>query len=302
MELGDLQAYVAVVEHNGFRRAADALFVSQPSLTRRVARLEQELRVTLLERGPRGVQMTSHGETLLSGARRVLATIEEARATASGTWSQNIVLACTATAVGSFLTDFLASWVPANPAVRLRVVEDGPLHTRRRLADHECDAAIVAAPLDHDFDSLPITTAQVEVLIPAGHRLAAGSGPVSVEELDKEPVLVNGEQYLSGQLLRSASRMAGVQPEVMFECSVGQTLAALVQAGLGVAVLSSAVDRRGYDLLTRPLCGADGRPLTFDLHVAWSRSRVLNPALHDFVRDFSDFTRPLRQDGRPPVS
>ena len=285
MELSDLEAYVAVVEHDGFRRAADALFVSQPSLTRRVARLEQELKITLLERGPRGIHMTTRGKALLSGARRILATVEETRATASGSWSDNLVIACTATSAGSCLTEFLASWIPENPGTRIRMVEDGPLHTRQRLIDHGCDAAIVATPLDRDFDSLPVRRAQVQVLLPPGHRLAAGDGPVGLEELDREPILVTGEQYLSSQLLRSACRVAGIQPQIVFECSVGQTLAALVQAGLGIAVVSNAVERQDNNLVVRSLSGTDGRPISFDLHIAWARNRVLNPALHKFASE-----------------
>lgn len=294
MELTDLQAYLAVVEHNGFRRAAEALFVSQPSLTRRVARLEQELNVTLLDRGPRGVQMTSHGKALLSGARQVMATVNEMQATARGSWAENLVIACTATSAGSCLTDFLASWIPRNPTIRIRMIESGPMHTRQRLLDRGCDAAIVATPLERDFDSLPIMRAHLQVLVPPGHLLAGDNGPVSLDELDREPILIAGEQYLSSQLLRSACRVSGISPHVVFECSVGHTLATLVRAGVGVAVVSSALERRDHDLVVRPLSGPDGRPMFFDLHIAWPRNRVLNPVLQQFAGDLSTFTRPLR--------
>ncbi|MCU1431475.1 MAG: LysR family transcriptional regulator [Actinotalea sp.] len=293
MDLQDLEAFLAVVDHHGFRRAADALFVSQPSLTRRVARLEQDLKVQLLDRGPRGIELTRHGEALVSGARRLLASADETRSTVSGDWSDSIVLASTTTSVGRYLTDFLASWIPNHASTRVSMVEGGPRRTRRRLADHECDAAIVATPLDREFDSLPVARAQVQALIRTDHRLA-GQGLLSVAELDREPVVGNGDEYLSGQLLRSACRVAGVQPQIVFQCSVGQTLAALAQAGLGVAVLSSAVQRHDEGLVVRPLCGADGHPLEFDLHVAWVRGRVLNPVLHQFVQDLSTFTAPMR--------
>lgn len=293
MELGDLEAYLAVVEHDGFRRAAAALFVSQPSLTRRVARLEQELKVRLLERGPRGIHMTVHGKALMSGARRVLATVEEARAITSGSWSDSLVLACTATSVETCLTNFLSEWIPKNPDTLIQIVEDGPLFTRQRLVDHGCDAAIVATPLEREFESLPVMRAQVHVLMPADHRFAADSGPFDLLKLDREPILITGEQYLSSQLLRSACRVAGIQPRIMFECSVGDTLAALVRAGVGIAVVSSAVERRDDGLVARPLASQDGSPMSFDLHIAWVRDRELNPRLHAFAKDLSAFTRPL---------
>jgi DNA-binding transcriptional LysR family regulator len=295
VELEDLKAYLAVVEHNGFRRAAERLFVSQPSLTRRIARLEQELGVLLLERSRHGVRTTVQGDALLSAARRVLATVEEARVATSGRWSQTIVLGCTTTAAGSYLTDFLAAWIPKHPSTRVKMVEDTPTRTRQRLMEHECDAAIASPPVPRDVDSLPITRVEVQALIPPGHRLDC-PGPLSVEELDAESVLVTGEQFRSTKLLRSACQMAGVQPEIIFECSVGQIVAALVEAGVGIGVLSDAVDRRRVDdLNARRLCDADGRPLAFDLHINWVRNRMLHPMVHRFARDFSEFTRPLRE-------
>ena len=69
----DLRYFVAVVEEGGFSRAAERLFVSQPVLSRQVAKLERDLRVRLLEREPRHVRPTPAGEVLLEHARRMLA-------------------------------------------------------------------------------------------------------------------------------------------------------------------------------------------------------------------------------------
>ncbi|MCW2700828.1 MAG: LysR family transcriptional regulator [Blastococcus sp.] len=295
MDLDDLAAFLAVVEHRGFRRAAEATFISQPSLTRRITRLEQELKVTLLERGPRGIKLTSRGQALAGGAKRILAAVEETRATTSGSWTRDILIGCTPTSAGRYLSDFLVSWIPTHPHTRVQMVEDGPLHTRQRLIAHEVDAAIVAPPLEPEFDSLPITRAQLAALIPPGHRLGTETGPLSIEELHDEPVLLTGEQYLTSQLLTSSCRVAGVKPEVVFQCSVGNTLVSLTRAGLGISVLSSAVDHSSEGLLARPLCSADGRRLEFDLHIAWSRHRVSHPVLEEFAQGLSEFTRPLRQ-------
>lgn len=112
LDLRDLEAFVAVVEHGGFRAAADALFVSQPSLTRRVKRLEQDLGIDLLERGPWGLRLTGHGETLLTGARRVMTTMDEVRSSTIGAWGQSITLGAAATAAGSYLAAFISHWIP----------------------------------------------------------------------------------------------------------------------------------------------------------------------------------------------
>ncbi|TQM11607.1 LysR family transcriptional regulator [Pseudonocardia kunmingensis] len=293
MDLVDLQAFLAVVEHNGFRRAAEALFVSQPVVTRRIGRLEQELGVALLERGAWGVRLTGHGEALVDGARRVLDMADEVRAATVGASPASIRLGCSATAAGSYLAAFLSDWIPRHPSTRVTMIEDGAHRMRRRLEAAECDAAIIAAPVPPTFESLPITTVTVQAVLPARHRLAAGSGPLDVAELDRELVLVNGRSFLSTELFLSACRVQAVEPDVVYECSVGQTLAALAEAGLGVAIISDTVDRRGFDLTTRPICDAEGHPLQFDLHVAWARNRS-SEVVAAFARELSDFTRPMR--------
>lgn len=294
MELRDLDAFVAVVEHGGFRAAADVLYLSQPSLTRRLQRLEQDLGVELLERGPWGVRMTGHGEALLIGARRIRTTVAEVKASAVGAWGQTFTLGAAGTAAGSYLAAFLSRWIPEHPDARLSMIEDGATRLRRRLADRECDVALLAAPVPAEFDSLPITRVGVQAVLPRDHPLSSETTRLPIAELHRQPILVNGASFLSTELLHSSCRIAGVQPDVLYESSVGQTLAALAEAGLGIAVMSDNVDLRGFDLPRRPLQDAQGHPLEFDLHVAWSRERVLPPIVYEFVRDLSSFTEPLR--------
>lgn len=302
MELHDIEAFVAVTKHGGFRPAAEALYVSQPSLTRRIKRLEGELEVELLERGPWGVRLTGHGEALLEGARRILSTVDEVRAATVGAWGETITIGAAATAAGSYLSGFLSAWIPRHPKARLTMIEDGALRLRRRLIDRECDAAILAAPISAEFDSLPITRVAVRAVFPRSHPLAQGKAPLSVSELDRQPILVNGSPFLSCELTLSACRVIGVQPEVVYECSVGQSLAALAEAGLGIAILSDNVDLRGFDLPSRPVCDGDMHPLQFDLHIAWLRDRSLPPILYRFAEDLSEFTRGLRMKPLSPLS
>lgn len=291
MELDDFTAFLAVAEHGGFRRAADALYISQPSLSRKVARLEQEIGAKLLDRGARGAQMTPQGEILASGARRLISTLDELRAATSGTWSDTIVIACTAIATGRYLSDFLAEWIPRHPGTRVKIIEDVPAVVRRRLAEDTCDIALIAPPVERRFESLPVARAQVNVLPPPGHRLADGTGPVPITELRDEPLLINGDQYLSGRILAAAGALAGVPLNVIFECTDGATLAALVNAGIGVAVISDALYEPRFALPARPLTDSAGFRIGFELQIVWSRERRLNPLAIDFAEGLSRFAQ-----------
>ncbi len=222
MDVTDLRTFLDVVEHNGFRRAAQATFVSQPVVTRRVERLEQSLGVTLLERGPWGLRLTGHGRTLVTSGQRVLRAVDEARAATVGATGSTIRLGCSATAAGSYLARFLSDWIPHHPTTRVTMIEDGASRMRRRLEDDECDAAIVAAPGPERFASLPITTVVVQAVLPAQHPLAREEGPLDVAHLHGEPLLLSGRSYLSSELPLSACRLQAVEPDVVYECTVGR--------------------------------------------------------------------------------
>ncbi|MFI2666887.1 LysR family transcriptional regulator [Micromonospora carbonacea] len=293
IRLEDLRVFLAVAQSGSFRSAANQMFTSQPTMSRSIARLEGQLGVPLLERGPRGVQLTTHGEVLLSAARRVLTAMADLRRVVSTPGSRTLRLGATATSARTILAPFLSRWIPDNPDIHVTAIEDSERRLHSRLENGDCDVAIVSSPVSPSLDSLHITTVQVIALFPPEHRLAGVDGPVSVLDLADERLLVNGESFPSTGLLMRALDAAGIHGNVVYECSAGQTLAAIAEAGLGVAVFGDTADLRGFALRRHQLLDASGRPLSFDLYAAWIRDGVPS--------DIRNFAVELATSFRPPT-
>jgi LysR family hydrogen peroxide-inducible transcriptional activator len=283
MDLRNLECFIEVVKLGGFNSAANSLNIPQPSVTRRIKQLEAELDEKLLERGPWGMRPTEKGRAFYAAAQRVVAAMREAREATQDAWAETIRLGAAATAAGSFLAKVLSDWIREHPKAHLIMIEGGASGMRRQLENRVCDLGIIAAPVPEHFEHRFVTRVTVQALLPPNHPLAVGDGPLPITMLDGERVLLNGNNFLSTELVRFACNLEGVNLETVYECSVGQTLAALAESGLGIALMGDSVDLRGFNLPRRPLSTGNAELLTFDLHIAWLQSRQLSKAMHNLI-------------------
>ncbi|MGV8875996.1 MAG: LysR family transcriptional regulator [Rhodoglobus sp.] len=290
VSLDDLRVFLAVATSGSFRSAASQLFISQPTLSRAVARLEAQLGIRILSRGPRGVILTEAGETLVDGARNVLDAAAALKRDVAKPRTESLQLGATATSTRSILAPYLAQWIPNNPTVHLSALEDSDMHLQARLENGDCDLAIISADHSPRIESLKLYTVSVTALVPFGHRLAGSQEPLSIIELSKEPLLLNGDGYPSTNLVLRALEQAGLSAEVVFQCSAGQTLAAMAEAGLGVAVFGDTTSMRGFSMTARPVVDGAGAPLQFTLYIAWNRSSA-SALIKEFAVGFATFSR-----------
>jgi DNA-binding transcriptional LysR family regulator len=287
MDIKDLRLFLHIVKRGSYRAAAEASGVAQPFITRRIHQLERTLGRTLFHRGPGGTTLTRDGEALIVDARRMVDLADHLVLPHSDGHRANLRLGAAATAAGSILATFLTTWIPANPNVELTMLEDGALKLKERLMRHECDLALVAPPIPDSMDHRRVTEVTVQALIPRDHRLAETSAPLTMAELQGERVMVSGASFISTTLIHAAAKLSAVELNVVYESSVGQTLAALAEGGLGIALIGDSVDLRGFDLPRRPVVDHGGRFITFELHVAWMRDRPLPKVANKFARDLA---------------
>lgn len=277
--LDDLRVFLAVARSGSFRSAARQLFTSQPTLSRAVSRLEQDLGVRLIERGPRGIELTPSGDLLVAEARNLLDLMASLRSRLRSPRAQTLRIGATATNARQFLTPYLAQWIPQHPEITTTAIAGTDDSLRARLEHGDCDAVIISDRPHGEFRQMHLATVPVLAVIPIGHPLAS-SGPLPVPLLADQPLLVNGPGFPSFTLLSRAMDVAGLRPQVTYECPVGQTLAAAAEAGMGVAVFGATTPRDSLRVVTRPVTDAVGTPLEFSLYVTWPENA---PA---FTREF----------------
>ncbi|MBV9120800.1 MAG: LysR family transcriptional regulator [Chloroflexi bacterium] len=250
MQLDQLRYFLAVARHLSFTRAAEALPLSQPSLTTQIRKLERELGVELFIRTTRRVRLTPAGEDFVAAAQQILNLVEAAEVEMhefTGLKRGRVLLGTIPT-VGAFsLPPLLAGFQRQFPGVTLGIQEEGSDVLLQLLLDEVIDLAIITAAEAHPTGALErrcLVVDEMVVLLPAGHRLAPRES-VDLSELVDEEFVLFKPGYGLRRVVLDACAEAGFQPRIAFETSQRETIYGMVEEGLGVTLLPSSGINRG---------------------------------------------------------
>ena len=240
MTLTELKYIVAVAEERHLGRAAERSFVSQPSLSASVKNLEEELGVTLFERGKRGVFLTEAGGRIVEQARRVLAEAERVKLVARqgrDPLKGILRLGIIHTIAPYLLPGLVAALRRLAPEMPLDVEENITATLDRMLRAGELDAVVLALPYEAPgVDVVPPYEENFEVVVPAKHALAKRKS-VAVEDLDAgEMLLLPVGHCFRDQVLDACTEFSR-PPELGRQGNSLETLRSMVASGLGVSVL-----------------------------------------------------------------
>jgi DNA-binding transcriptional LysR family regulator len=271
MELRHLRYFVAVADHLSFGRAARALHLSQPPLSRQIRALEDELGTALFARTKRSVALTPAGAALLPDARRLLREADALRVGARkhalgevGT----LALGFIGMAAYNVLPDLLPAFHRAHPGVRLALREATSDVLLAALRQGEIDAGVVLPPVSEPgFEYLPLFRDTLVAALPAGRRRAPGAIPLA--SLAGEPFVLfpRGVGASLHDLIVGFCHRAGFAPRIEQEAIQMQTIVSLVAAGMGVALVpASLMNMRRTGVVYRRL--AESSPLV-ELGLAW---------------------------------
>ncbi|WP_395621456.1 DNA-binding transcriptional regulator OxyR [Dokdonella sp.] len=293
MNLRDLRYLVALAEHKHFGRAADSVFVSQPTLSTQIMKLEEELGVSLVERTPRKVLLTEVGQEIVKRAREVLTEIEQIREIARRTLdpeSGSLRLGIFPT-LGPYLLPHVVPRIRERyPRLELLLVEEKTEEILRQLREGRLDAAVLALPV-HDahlhverlFDE-PFVLA-----VPTDHPLAKRSS-ISLNQLEDQSLLLLEEGHCLREQALEVCQLAGAAEKGGFRATSLETLRQMVAADVGITLLPM--------LAVKPPIPANEnihlvqfrtRPPSRHIAMIWRKSS----AMHAFLREFAQLLRQL---------
>ena len=247
MNLHLLRVFMAVVEHRGFSRAAEALHVSQPAVSKAVRELEHQLGLPLVERGAarsRGVVLTDHGQSLHQHARAIFAMERAAIADVRDRVDLrkgSLRVGASTTVAGYWLPPHVAAFVQRFPGLDFELLVDNTVGIGHAIAEGRIDVAFVEGVVDEPgIVAAPWRDEPLQVVVAADAKLGA-KRRASVAELARQPWLLreagSGTRQVAQRLLRSR----GIKPARLIELGSNEAIARAVAAGAGVALLPAIV-------------------------------------------------------------
>jgi DNA-binding transcriptional LysR family regulator len=281
VELRHLRYFIAIAEERSFTGAAERLWIAQPGLSTQMRRLEAELGVQLLERHPRGVELTQAGELFLERARVAVSAADAALATGRDLEAGvigSLRLGIAAGARWPLASDLLLRFGRERPGVELSVVEAHGATLWRDLRAGRLDALV--APTGHgsaDIRTLALGYEDWVVLVGAGHPLA-GIGSVDAGDLQGQRIAVTGH--------RDGAVLDRTVSDLLAELGVS---AQLVPGAQGPARHAAVANNEAVVLTTAPDAVPSGvivrrleprRTLAFEL--LW-RDELTSPALSELI-------------------
>ncbi|APZ43537.1 hydrogen peroxide-inducible genes activator [Acidihalobacter ferrooxydans] len=295
MTLNELRYIVALARERHFGRAAETAFISQPTLSVAVKKLEDELGVHLFERAKHEVTPTPVGERIIEQAQAVLESVQRIRETARGDFDQlhgPLRLAAIYTIGPYLLPNLIPELHDRAPEMPL-MIEEGYTHElRRRLKQGEVDAILIALPFEEPgVVTLPLYDEPFVAVLPTTHPLALQQD-VALTELAGADFLMLGQGHcFRDQVIEycpECGRSVSAEGHAALIGSSLETLRHMVASGLGVTVLpctAVGADRYAQRLLAvrRLKSPTPSRRVALAWRVSFPRPKaieVLRQAIH----------------------
>ncbi len=240
MELHQLRYFAAVAELGNFTRAAERCFVSQPSLSQQIIKLEHQLGCPLFERLGRTVKLTDAGHALYERAVRILSAVDEAAASVptDADWTAaEVSVGAIMTVAPYLLPAVVGSFLKRFPKARITVREDFTAGIVRDCLTGELDVGIVALPIESDRLTIePLFTEELLLALPPRHPLRNKKTLGSADIADQGFVLLK-EVHCLGEQIVSYCRQRDCLPAVTCQTAQLSTVQEMVALGLGVSLV-----------------------------------------------------------------
>lgn len=285
MDIRQLQYFVQAARLNSFSRAAESLYITQPTISKMIRNLETELGADLFYREGKSIRLTDAGEILLAKAQNIVesfASLSSELDSLRNLKQGHIRIGLPPMVGASFFPAVIGEFHRRYPDVTIRLHEDGAKKVEDDVESGLLDIGAIVLPVNKaKFHCFTFVEEKLELLVPAGHRLA-GAECIPLKELaDEEFVLFREDFALHDRIIMECVK-AGFQPKVVYESSQWDLISKMVAAGMGIALLPETICR-DMDRSRIAVIPLTDPVIPWQLGMIWRRDRYLSFAAREWI-------------------
>jgi DNA-binding transcriptional LysR family regulator len=291
VDLRTLRAFVEVVRQDGFSAAAKVLFASQPTVTKAVQQLEDELGASLLLRVGHNIHLTELGNVvyqraivMLNERDHLLEEIAELRELQRGTLRIGLPT------VGSSIlfAPLFAEFRKQHPSIDIILEEHGSARLEELILQREIDLGAMLLPVGDSLEWQEVCNDPLMLLLPPGHALA-GRQPVRLSDLASCNFILFEKGFRLNEVIEEACHKRGFSPQVTARSSQPDFIISLVAAGLGIAMLPRVVTNSRVNPAVQ-ITPMDEKDLRWRLGMVWRKGSDLPPSARAWLQLAKTYT------------
>lgn len=290
MDIRHLQYITEIVRHNSFTKAAEALHLTQPTISKIIKNLENELGVEVFVREGRHIKLTAAGETIVSHAGPILQLFDGLEAALHDLTYLNtgsIRLGIPPMAGSSFFPQVIKKFREQYPNIAIKMMENGAKRIEESLSEGILDVGVALWPIDEVlFDSFTLVEDRLKVILPSSHPLADREQIRLADLAEERFILFNSDFALHDRII-SECRVVGYDPHIVYESSQWDFIGEMVGADLGIAMLPDTMCRQLNPNKVRAAALVDP-VIPWRLDMAWRREGYLSHAAREWIKFTKD--------------
>ncbi|MED4454666.1 LysR family transcriptional regulator [Metabacillus fastidiosus] len=286
MDLQQLKYFVEVAKQESFTKASQVLLVSQPSISKMIKNLEDELKATLLDRSERKIKLTDVGAIVYEQALKILQSVEDVYSSVNelvhiekGTIKMGLM-----PTIGVLLfPNILAGFKGEYPQIDIDMVQCSAKQLTLKVKQGDIDLGVTVMPVDSDiFETIPLLSEELVVIVDSEHWLVEKES-VRLSDLKNESFILLTEDYVLHDVVTKSCVQSGFEPKVAYKSSLWDIMGEMVATQVGISIIPRSMVSRFNNEKVHAI-SISYPIIDWELVLIYKKNKYLSFAAREFIK------------------
>lgn len=285
MDIRHLQYFMEVARHRSFTKAAESLYITQPTISKTIKNIEEELGIILFDRSSKKIELTDAGKIMFEQGHHIVNSFQNLSSELQDLQNLkkgHIRIGLPPMIGSSFFPEVIGLFHQQYPDITIRIYEDGAKKVELDVESGLLDIGVTVLPTDDEvFHSFSFVQENLMLLVHPTHAFA-GRDSVSLSELKDELFVLFREDFALHDRIITACVRLGFQPHVVYESSQWDLISGMVAANLGIALLPETISHE-VDPTRIKIVPLINPSIPWQLGMIWRKERYQSFAAQEWI-------------------